>query len=49
LGSSGEADERLPGEYPVRDIVAEDMGKLFKDLVEQETTRRLRSCERVMG
>jgi len=35
------ADERLPGEYPVRDIVAGDMGKLFKDLVEQETTRRL--------
>jgi peptide chain release factor 1 len=35
------ADERLPGEYPVRDIVAGDMGKLFKDLMEQETTRRL--------
>jgi hypothetical protein len=25
----------------VRDIVAGDMGKLFKDLMEQETTRRL--------
>jgi peptide chain release factor 1 len=35
------ADERLPGEYPVRDIVAGDMEKLFRDLVEQETTRRL--------
>ncbi len=35
------ADERLPGEYPVRDIVAGDMDRLFRDLVEQETTRRL--------
>jgi peptide chain release factor 1 len=35
------ADERLPGEYPLRDILAGDMEKLFKDLVEQETARRL--------
>lgn len=35
------ADERLPGEYPVRDIIAGDMEELFEDLLEQETTRRL--------
>ncbi len=35
------ADERLPGEYPLRDVLAGDMDRLFRDLVEQETARRL--------
>ncbi|MFZ2874758.1 MAG: PCRF domain-containing protein [Phycisphaerales bacterium] len=35
------ADERLPGEYPLRDLIAGDMSRLMKDLVAQETTRRL--------
>ncbi len=35
------ADERLPGEYPLRDILAGDLERLFKDLREQETQRRL--------
>lgn len=35
------ADERLPGEYALRDIIAGDMSKLMHDLVEQETQRRL--------
>lgn len=35
------ADERLPGEYPLRDILAGDLAELFKDLIEQETARRL--------
>jgi peptide chain release factor 1 len=35
------ADERLPGEYPLRNIVAGEMERLFRDLVEQETARRL--------
>lgn len=35
------ADERLPGQYALRDIIAGDMEGLFKDLVARETTRRL--------
>ncbi len=35
------ADERLPGEYPLKNIMAGDMERLFRDLVEQETARRL--------
>ena len=35
------ADERLPREYPLREVIGGDMERLFKDLVEQETTRRL--------
>ncbi|MBX3402236.1 MAG: PCRF domain-containing protein [Phycisphaeraceae bacterium] len=35
------ADERLPGEYPLREIIGGDMDRLMRDLVEQETTRRL--------
>ncbi len=35
------ADERLPGEYQLRDLVAGDMDRLMKDLTEQETARRL--------
>lgn len=35
------ADERLPGEYPLRDVLAGDLNTLFNDLVEQETARRL--------
>jgi peptide chain release factor 1 len=35
------ADERLPGEYPLKSIMAGDMERLFRDLVEQETARRL--------
>lgn len=35
------ADERLPGEYPLRDVLAGDLAQLFKDLIEQETARRL--------
>ena len=35
------ADERLPGEYQLRDILAGDLQKLFRDLIERETARRL--------
>ncbi|MGH8695068.1 MAG: peptide chain release factor-like protein [Burkholderiales bacterium] len=35
------ADERLPGEYQLRDLIAGDMDRLMKDLLEQETARRL--------
>lgn len=35
------ADERLPGEYPLRDIAAGELAQLFKDLIEMETARRL--------
>ena len=35
------ADERLPGEYQLRNILAGDLTELFRDLREQETTRRL--------
>ena len=35
------ADERLPGEYPLRDVLAGDLDRLVKDLTEQETARRL--------
>ncbi|MBL8763388.1 MAG: PCRF domain-containing protein [Phycisphaerae bacterium] len=35
------ADERLPGEYPLRDIMAGDLSRLMKDLLAQETERRL--------
>jgi len=35
------ADERLPGEYQLRDLLAGDFSELFKDLVEQETRKRL--------
>lgn len=35
------ADERLPGEYPLRDIISGDLQQLMTDLIEAETTRRL--------
>jgi peptide chain release factor 1 len=35
------ADERLPGEYPLRDILAGDLSRLMHDLLEHETSRRL--------
>jgi peptide chain release factor 1 len=35
------ADERLPGQYSLRDLLAGDMDKLIHDLVEQETAKRL--------
>lgn len=35
------ADERLPGEYNLRDILAGDLSRLMKDLMEHETARRL--------
>lgn len=35
------ADERLPGEYQLRDIMSGDLSKLMTDLVEQETAKRL--------
>ncbi len=35
------ADERLPGEYSLRDVLAGDLDRLFSDLIEHETARRL--------
>ena len=35
------ADERLPGEYQLRDLLAGDLERLMADLTEQETARRL--------
>jgi peptide chain release factor 1 len=35
------ADERLPGEYALRDLLAGDFGRLHEDLIEQETQRRI--------
>jgi len=35
------ADERLPGEYSLRDIVTGDLAGLMRDLMAQETARRL--------
>lgn len=35
------ADERLPGEYSLRDMLAGDLDDLMRDLTEQETARRL--------
>jgi peptide chain release factor 1 len=35
------ADERLPGQYSLRDIIAGDLASLMKDLIDQETQRRL--------
>ncbi len=35
------ADERLPGEYPLRDVLAGELDRLMKDLVELETARRI--------
>lgn len=35
------ADERLAGEYPLRDILAGDLSRLMNDLQEHETARRL--------
>jgi peptide chain release factor 1 len=35
------ADERLPGEYPLRDVLAGDLSALMRDLLAQETARRL--------
>lgn len=35
------ADERLPGEYRLHDMIAGDMSAIMRDLVEQETARRL--------
>ncbi|GJQ29807.1 MAG: peptide chain release factor 1 [Phycisphaerae bacterium] len=35
------ADERLSGEYPLRDIIAGDLQALMRDLVDYDTARRL--------
>lgn len=35
------ADERLPGEYLLRDVLAGNLEKLLKDLIDLETARRL--------
>ncbi|MEK6701486.1 MAG: PCRF domain-containing protein [Planctomycetota bacterium] len=35
------ADERLPGEYQLRDLLAGDMSKIVKDLLDSETAKRL--------
>jgi peptide chain release factor 1 len=35
------ADERLPGEYQLRDLLAGDFAEISKDLAERETQRRL--------
>jgi peptide chain release factor 1 len=35
------ADERLPGEYALRDLMAGDLAELFRDLLAQETSKRL--------
>jgi peptide chain release factor 1 len=35
------ADERLHGEYPLRDVLAGDLSKLVGDLVEMQTQRRI--------
>lgn len=35
------ADERLPGEYQLRDIMSGDLSRLMTDLVEQETAKRV--------
>lgn len=35
------ADERLPGEYRLHDLIAGDLSKIMRDLVEMETARRL--------
>jgi peptide chain release factor 1 len=35
------ADERLPGEYALRDVMAGDLSGLVRDLLEQETRQRL--------
>jgi peptide chain release factor 1 len=35
------ADERLPGEYPLRDLLAGDFARMHADLIEQETARRV--------
>lgn len=35
------ADERLPGEYALRDVLAGDLSRLLGALVEQETARRI--------
>jgi peptide chain release factor 1 len=35
------ADERLPGEYQLRDIMSGDLSKLMHDLLEQETAKRI--------
>jgi peptide chain release factor 1 len=35
------ADERLPGEYPLHDMIAGDLSAIMRDLIEQETAKRL--------
>jgi len=35
------ADERLPGEYGLRDVLAGDLSELMRDLLAQETQRRI--------
>jgi len=35
------ADERLPGEYALRDLLAGDMNEILGDLMQQETQRRI--------
>ena len=35
------ADERLPGEYPLRDLLNGDFARLHADLIDQETQRRI--------
>jgi peptide chain release factor 1 len=35
------ADERLAGEYPLREVIGGDLSRLMRDLLERETARRL--------
>jgi peptide chain release factor 1 len=35
------ADERLPGEYRLHEMIAGDLARIMKDLIEQETAKRL--------
>lgn len=35
------ADERLPGEYALRDVIAGNLDELLRDLLDRETARRL--------
>ncbi len=35
------ADERLPGEYQLRNLISGDMGEIMRDLLDAETGRRL--------
>ena len=37
------ADERLPDEYPLRDVLAGDLSRLHEALLERQTEQRLRA------